>query len=420
MRPLRTAEILAVGTELLTPFRSDTNSLVLTARLNELGIAVVGKAIVGDDVAALSSAVRGALARADLVVLTGGLGPTDDDVTRDAVAHAIGVELDEDPAILAAIEARFARRKMSMPAINRRQAMVLRGGVVLPNAAGTAPGLWIERGEQVLVLLPGPPREMGLILDGDLGARLAARSGARRVERRVIRTTGLPESTVDEIASPIYTPWKTGDPAIETTILAGGGQIELHLAATSDGTDAAGQALDRGVAALAAALGDVVISADGRPIEVVVGDALKARGWMIATAESCTGGGIASRLTDIAGSSAYVAGGVVAYADGVKTAALGVPAALLAAHGAVSEPVAIAMAEGVRARIGADVGVAVTGIAGPGGGSAAKPVGTVVIAVAVPDRPTAAKTFLFLGDRALIRAQSAINALDLVRRALRQ
>ena len=418
MRPLRTAEILAVGSELLTPFRSDTNSLVLTSRLNDLGISVIGKAIVGDDVGVVSATVRAALSRADLVVLTGGLGPTDDDVTRDAVADAIGVELDEDPAILAAIEARFARRKVPMPAINRRQAMVPRGGVVLPNPSGTAPGLWIERGDRVVVLLPGPPREMRTILDGDVSARLAARSGERRVERRVIRTTGRPESTIDEIASPIYTPWKAASPAIETTILAGGGQIELHLAATSDGTPAAADALDRGVAQLAAALGDVVISTDGRPIEVVVGDALQARRWTIATAESCTGGGIASRLTDIAGSSAYVAGGVIAYADAVKTAALGVPPEMIAAHGAVSEPVAIAMADGARRKLGADVGLSVTGIAGPGGGSAAKPVGTVFIALALPNQPTTARAFLFLGDRALVRAQSAINALDLVRRAL--
>ena len=419
MRPLRTAEILAVGSELLTPFRRDTNSLTLTARLNEFGISILGKAIVGDDVAALSAAIRAALARADLVILTGGLGPTDDDVTREAVGQALGLGLDEDPVILAAIEARFARRRVPMPAINRRQAMVPHGAVVLPNAAGTAPGLWIERGEQVVVLLPGPPRELQTILEGQLGARLNARSGDRRVERRVIRTTGRPESTIDEIASPIYTPWKTGTPPIETTILAAGGQIELHLGATSDGTAAATDALDRGVAALAAALGDIVISVDGRPIEVVVGDALMARGWTIAAAESCTGGGIASRLTDVAGSSAYVVGGVVAYADAVKMSALDVPAATIAAHGAVSEPVAIAMADGVRRKLGADVGVAVTGIAGPGGGSAAKPVGTVVIAVATPSGPTAVRTFLFLGDRAMVRTQSAVAALDLVRRALR-
>lgn len=418
MRPLRTAEILAVGSELLTPFRRDTNSLALTSRLNELGISVVGKAIVGDDVSALSATVQAALTRADLVVLTGGLGPTDDDVTRDAVARALGLGLDEDPSTLAAIEARFARRKLAMPAINRRQALVPHGGVVLPNPAGTAPGLWIERGEQVVVLLPGPPREMRAILEAELGPRLAARSGGRHVERRVIRTTGRPESTIDEIASPIYTPWKTAEPPIETTILAGGGQIELHLAATSDGTPAASTALDRGVEALASALGDIVISTDGRPIEAVVGDALKARGWMIATAESCTGGGIASRLTDIAGSSAYVAGGVVAYADAVKTAVLGVPAEMIAAYGAVSEPVAIAMAEGARRRLGADVGVSVTGIAGPTGGSAAKPVGTVFIGLAAPGGPATAKAFLFLGERAMVRTQAAMAALDLVRRTL--
>jgi nicotinamide-nucleotide amidase len=289
---------------------------------------------------------------------------------------------------------------------------------VLVNPAGTAPGLWIETGDKVVVLLPGPPREMRAILDGDLGRRLSARSGGHRVERRVIGTTGRPESTVDEVVAPIYGPWRTAPLPIATTILAENGLIELHLAATSDGGDEVGKRLDAAVSTLAAALGDIVFSVDGRPLEAVVGSDLSARGWRIAAAESCTGGALLGRLTDIPGSSAYVIGGVVAYDNAVKIAHLGVPAATLEAHGAVSEPVALAMAEGVRVRLSADVGVAVTGIAGPDGGSAEKPVGTVVIAVAVTGRTPAVRTYMFLGDRKTIRAQSVVAALDLVRRAL--
>jgi nicotinamide-nucleotide amidase len=418
MRPFRTAEIIAVGSELLTPFRADTNSLVLTTRLNDLGIIVAGKAIVGDDVEMLAALVRLALARVDLVVTTGGLGPTEDDVTREAVARALTLAMHEDLALVRAIEARFARRGLAMPASNRRQAMVPEGASVLVNPAGTAPGLWIDAGEQAVILLPGPPREMRAILDGDLRPRLSARSEGHRVERRVISTTGRPESAVDEVVAPIYGPWRAGPMPIATTILAANGQIELHLSATSDGTGAARKRLDAAVGTLAGALGDIVFSVDGQPLEAVVGRGLRARGWRIAAAESCTGGGLLSRLTDIPGSSAYVIGGVVAYDNTVKVADLGVPASTLETHGAVSEPVALAMAEGVRVRLSADVGVAITGIAGPDGGSAEKPVGTVVIAIAVIGRAPAVRTYLFLGDRAMIRTQSVVAALDLVRRAL--
>jgi nicotinamide-nucleotide amidase len=418
MRPFLTAEIVAVGSELLTPFRSDTNSLTLTARLNDLGVAVTRKAIVGDDVVRLTAAMQAALASVDLVVTTGGLGPTEDDVTREAVARATGRPLEEDVGIVQAIEARFARRGMAMPAINRRQAMVPRGAVVLANPVGTAPGLWIEVGEKVIVLLPGPPREMRALVEGELGTRLAARTSGSRLERRVLKMTGRPESAVDEIVAPIYRPWLIAEPRIDTTILAAAGQIELHLSATSDGSEAVAAQLDRAARALAHALGDIVFSTDGRAIEVVVGDALQARRWTIATAESCTGGGILSRLTDVPGSSAYVLGGIVAYDNAVKVSQLDVAPELIAAHGAVSEPVALAMAQGVLTRLSADVAVAVTGIAGPDGGSPAKPVGTVVIAIARRDTQPLARTFVFLGDRALIRTQSVMAALDLVRRAV--
>ena len=301
MSPFRTAEIIAVGSELLTPFRADTNSLTLTTRLNDLGIEVIGKSIAGDDVARLVTLVREALGRADLVVLTGGLGPTEDDVTRDAVARALDLALAEDVSILQAIEARFSRRGMPMPAINRRQAMVPHGAVVLANPAGTAPGLWIGLGDKAVALLPGPPRELRAILDGDLAPRLADRAGGRRLLRRVVKTIGRPESVVDEIAAPIYMPWLRAAIPIQTTILAAAGQIELHLSASGDDVAAIGRQLDAAVETLCAALGDIVYSADGRALEEVVGETLKSRHAWIAVAESCTGGGILVRLTDIAG-----------------------------------------------------------------------------------------------------------------------
>jgi len=419
MPPFRTAEIIAVGSELLTPFRADTNSLTLTTRLNDLGIEVIGKSIAGDDVARLVTLVRESLGRADLLVLTGGLGPTEDDVTRDAVARALDLALAEDVTILQAIEARFARRGMPMPAINRRQAMVPHGAVVLANPAGTAPGLWIDVGDKAVALLPGPPRELRAILDGDLAPRLVDRAGGRRLLRRVVKTIGRPESVVDEIAAPIYMPWLRAAIPIQTTILAAAGQIELHLSASGDDVTAIDRQLDAGVESLCAALGDIVYSTDGRALEEVVGDVLKSRRAWIAVAESCTGGGILVRLTDIAGSSAYVRGGVVAYDNAVKIEQLGVAESILAANGAVSQPVAIAMADGVRARLGADVGVSVTGIAGPGGGSAEKPVGTVVVALSMAGSVSSARTFRFLGDRTMIRTQATLAALDMVRRALR-
>jgi nicotinamide-nucleotide amidase len=418
MAEVRTAEIIAVGSELLTPYRSDTNSLFLTARLNELGIDVRAKAVVGDDRDEVGGLLRQALARAELVLITGGLGPTDDDVTREAVAGALGRPLDEDAALLSAIRARFAARQLVMSEINRRQAQVIRGATPLANANGTAPGQWIEieHESRVVVLLPGPPREMQPIFTEQVAPRLAALARGRRVRRRVIKTTGRAESQVDEVAQPIYSTLGHEGMPIQTTILAKPGQVELHLSATGEQVAEVDRALEDGVRRLSDALGSCVFSVDDRSLEEVVGDRLRARGFRIAVGESCTGGLVLGRLTDVPGSSAWVAGGVVAYADEVKTRELGVPAALIAEHGAVSQPVAVAMAEGARARLASDVGVAVTGIAGPSGGSDAKPVGTVFIAVAGPR--ASVRTFRFVGDRRTVRQQSVAAALDMVRRSL--
>jgi nicotinamide-nucleotide amidase len=413
---LRTAEIIAVGSELVTPDRIDTNSLWLTARLNELGIDVRVKAVVGDHRDDLGTVFAQAIARAGVVVTTGGLGPTDDDLTREVVAGVLGLGLVEDAEILAGLRERFAKRRMPMPEINRRQAQVPRGATVLANRHGSAPGLWIEHGEKVVVLLPGPPREIHPMWQADVLPRLEARTGGRRLRRRVLKITGRAESQVDEVAEPVYAPLRRQPIPIETTILATPGQIELHVSAAGRDVPAIDRALDEAVGRLGEALGSIVFSVDGRQLEAVVGDLLRERGWRLAAAESCTAGLLLGRLTEIPGSSAWIIGGVVAYANDVKTRELGVPDAMLAAHGAVSEPVARAMADGVRASFGADIGVAITGIAGPDGGSDTKPVGTVIMAVAGP--ASAVKTSIFPGDRQMVRGLAVAGALDLVRRSI--
>lgn len=413
---IRTAEIIAVGSELLARQRIDTNSLFLAERLLELGIELRRKHVVGDHPAELRDTIADAIARVDLVITTGGLGPTDDDLTREAVAAVLGRRLAVDPEVLAIVAARFERRGVPMPSVNRRQAEVIEGARWLPNPNGTAPGQVVDTGDRLIVLLPGPPREMQPMFLASVVPVLAARASGRQVRRRTVRTTGLSESQVEEIAQPIYSRFAAGVVPIDTTVLASPGLVELHLSGAAEDVDALEGVLDRASAELVAALGDAVFTTDERSLEEVVGAELIARQLMIAAAESCTGGLLLQRLTDISGSSAWVLGGVVAYANAVKVEALGVGEDTLAAHGAVSEAVARAMAEGVRRRLGADVGVGITGVAGPGGGSDEKPVGTVWIAVAAGD--THARRFLFPGDRQMIRQFAASAALNMVRRAI--
>ena len=421
-----TAAILAVGSELLTPHKTDTNSLYVSEVLNDLGIAVAFKAIVGDNRAELASHVEHALSRHRVLILTGGLGPTDDDLTRDVVAAHLGLVLDEDPSIVAAMERRFAARGWKMPAVNRRQAMVPRGAIVLDNPHGTAPGLWIAHGDRAIALLPGPPREMKPMMDGEVRRRLGEIAGGVRLHRRLVRVAGKGESAVEEIVQPIYSQWLNQSPPIETTILAGLGQVELHLVTQSADAVAAAGALNIAVSALTQALGPDLVSTNGAGLEEVVGDLLRARGWWVAFAESCTGGLATSRMTDIPGSSEYVERSIVAYSNRAKIELLDVPETLIAEHGAVSEPVALAMAAGIRKRAGVDVGVGITGIAGPGGGSEQKPVGTVCIAVdALPAEALAkvggaskVRTFRFPGGREMVKAMSANWAIDMLRRFL--
>ncbi len=416
--PLRTAEILAIGSELLGSSRLDTNSLFLSERLASLGIELRSKTVVGDNRREVAEHLRRALDRVDLVIMTGGLGPTDDDVTRDAVADVLGVPLVEYPEIVERLIQRFARRGFTMPDVNRRQALVIQGGVVLDNPNGTAPGQMVEVGHRLVVLLPGPPRELQPMTDALIAGPLARRVGPERLFRRTLFTVGRGESHVEELAQPIYSKWLHSSPPIETTILAAPGQIELHLVTRSADAKAAGRALTAATDQMLAALGPSVFSTDGRSMEEIVGQLLLDGKRTISAAESCTGGLMMSRLTDVPGSSAYVLGGVVAYSNGLKIELVNVAPELIEAHGAVSEPVAAALAEGIRARTGSSIGVGITGIAGPSGGTPQKPVGTAAIAVAVDGGATSTRTFSLFGSRTMFKFQAAQMGLDMVRRIL--
>jgi len=419
--PIVSAAIIAVGSELLTPAKIDTNSLFITEQLNILGIDVKAKAVVGDERAQLEHVFRSFLARADLVVFCGGLGPTDDDLTREAVASVLDRPLAEDEAITAHLRARFASRNlpMPMPESNRRQAMVPLGGRVIPNPKGSAPGLWIDHDDRLVLLLPGPPRELRPMLSELREGPLKARSAGVSLLRRVVRVAGRIESHVDEAMHPLYQEWERATPPIAATILAVLGSIELHISTRAASREAAAIALESAVAQTVTILGADVYSTDGRLLEAVVGDLLVERGLRIGVAESCTGGLIASRLTDISGSSRYVDQAVVVYSNEAKTELLGVPPDLLREHGAVSEPAALAMAQGIKARARAGVGVGVTGIAGPTGGTPEKPVGTVVVS-AVTDAESRVRTFRFFGEREQVKFQASQAALDMVRRMLRE
>ncbi len=416
-RNLSTAVVVAVGSELLTPHKTDTNSLFITDRLNGAGIGVRQKLVVGDDPPGLAGALRYALRAADLVIVTGGLGPTADDMTRDVVAELLGAPLEESPAIVEAIRARFTARGLEMPEINRRQAAVPRGAEILANPRGTAPGLWLAAGEARLALLPGPPRELRPMFDRLVDERLAPFADGRRVQRRIIRTTGRTESHIDELARPVYEPLAGRQPPVETTILASLGQIDLHLSTVGADPEAGERVLDTAVKDLAGVLGSCVVSTDGRSLPEVVGELLRRRSARVAIAESCTGGLIASRLTDVPGSSAYVQAGWVLYSNEAKVA-LGVAPGLIESRGAVSEPVAEAMALAAREAAGVEFGLAVTGIAGPGGATPSKPVGTVCVALAGSTRPPRVRRVHLPGDRERVKFQASQAALDLLRRAL--
>ena len=418
LAPLRHAVVIAVGSELLTPHKLDTNSLFLTERLNALGVAVRYKSVVGDDPQEIAAAVRQAVAHAELIILTGGLGPTEDDVTRDAVASAFGLALREDPTVLASIRSRFESRRVEMPSINRRQALVPDGAVVLSNANGTAPGLWLEQPDGACLLLPGPPRELRPMFERAASRYIAERAEGQRVFRRVLTVVGHTESHVESLTQPVYSQWRPPRTPISTTILASPGQVELHLSTREAESASVHHALDEATAELSAVLGSSLVSTDGASLEAVVGRLLSARGCAVAVAESCTGGLTAYRLTGVPGASAYVRAGWVTYSNQAKTDLLGVDPAVIEEYGAVSEPVAAAMAVGARERGGEGYGLGITGVAGPGGGSLEKPVGTVCVALAGIDAEVRIRTFRFPGERETVRFQASQAALDMLRRDL--
>ncbi len=408
-----TAEIIAIGSELLAPDRTDTNSLWLTEKLNRLGIEVKLKTIVGDDDARLEEAIKDATRRSRVVITTGGLGPTEDDITRKITARALGRRLLLDEAVLAEIRQRFQSFGVAMPERNSRQAMVIEDAEVLPNPNGTAPGMFIDHQGTAIVLLPGPPREMRPMFENHVSSRLAGRAGSLRVVRRMLRVAGMGESAVDEKIAPIYTQYENP----QTTILFSQSEIEIHLTARGRTETEADALLDRLSVQIEERLGNAVFSFAGETMEEVVGLKLSVGGYTVSVAESCTGGLIAQRLTEVPGSSKYFIEGVVAYANDAKTRTLGVEPMLLLEHGAVSAPVAEAMAEGIRKKAGTDFGLSVTGIAGPGGGTEEKPVGLVYIALA-DEVKTEHRKLQLPGDRQLIRWRASQAALDLLRRRL--
>jgi nicotinamide-nucleotide amidase len=410
------AEIIAVGSELLTPDRLDTNSLYLAGRLNELGYEVRFKTVVGDEVAGLSLRLSQALRQVGLVIVIGGLGPTADDRTREAVARALGRKLVFREDILRGIEERFRRRQIAMTSPNRRQAYLVEGAVVLPNANGTAPGQWIRSGSRTVVLLPGPPHELRAMFDASAAPRLARRR-AGFLATRTLMTTGLGESSVEALISGLY-PKSDG---LDLTVLASPGLVELRISSHSRvSLKQAEKKLDRLRRALRGRLRDHIFSEKGESLEEVVGRLLRKQKKTLAVAESCTGGLLGHRLTNIPGSSDYFLGGFVTYSDAAKSEWLGVPASLIKTHGAVSFPVARAMAKGVLGRGGADCGLAVTGVAGPGGGTPDKPVGLVFTALAWRGGGTEVQRNMFLGKRELVKYQSAQKAMDMLRRHLLQ
>ena len=417
------AEIIAAGSEMLTPFRQDTNSLYLTERLNELGVQVAFKTIVGDNLDHLTSAAKIAIGRADIVVFSGGLGPTEDDLTREAAAAALGMEMRRDNDLLTGIYKRFASRRMAMPQNNARQADVIVGAEILANENGSAAGQYIDtvvgRHRKIVILLPGPPKELKPMYDAEVQPRLAATLPARHMARRLLRMALIPESQVDARTAPIYKQYTD----VETTILAGSGEIQLHFVCAKPSAAEAQARVDAVAERVEAEMGEAVFSSHGESLEEVVLLMLGLRHMSLAAAESCTGGLLAERLTAVPGSSRYFLGGAVVYADRLKTLFTDVPEELVRTEGPVSAPVARAMAEGIRRRTGADVGVGITGIAGPGPGTGAdegKPIGLVYVAISFAEDFGAPKvTELNLtGDRERIRFWASQHALELLRRSL--
>lgn len=407
------AEIIAVGSELLTPTKTDTNSLWLTEKLNEIGIDVKLKTIVGDDELRLEETIRDAVKRSDVVITTGGLGPTEDDVTRQVSARAIGRGLVYHTEIEADLRERFKKWGREMPEINKRQAFVIEDALILPNPNGSAVGMSVKIGEKFLVVLPGPPRELKPMFENHVLPELGKLAGEIVFRKRILKVSGMGESAIDEAIAPIYSPYKN----VQTSVLFNKSEVEVHLTAQAENEKKADE-INSGLAGkIVEKLGAAVFSTDGEEMEQVVGRLLLENKKTLSVAESCTGGLVGERLTDVSGASAYFIEGVVTYANEAKIRTLNVAPELIEKHGAVSAEVAEAMAKGMRARAMTDYAISVTGIAGPSGGTEEKPVGTVFIGYADESQIKSLKLVL-PGDRYLIRWRSSQAALDYLRRQI--
>ena len=419
------AEIIAVGSEMLTPYRQDTNSLYLTAGLNDLGVSVAFKTIVGDNHKRLASAIRVALNRADILLLSGGLGPTEDDLTRECLAEALHLKLHRDTDLLESLNRRFAGRNLAMPPNNARQADLLDGATLLPNPNGSAPGQWLDTvvrsidGQsfrKLVILLPGPPTELKPLFDKQCKPLLAATLRKRHMARRVLRMALIPESQVDARTAPIYQQF----PDVETTILAGSAEIQLHFVCVKSQLAEAEARVDTVFDLVAAEMANDVFSVNGESLEEVVLLELGLRNQTVAVAESCTGGWLGERLTAVPNSSKAFLGGAIVYTDRSKIALGDVPSFLIEEHGGVSEPVARALAEGIRRRSGSTLGISIPGIAGPAiddGPDAGKPVGLVYIAL-TDGEETQVKQLHIPGDRERVRLWATQHALEMLRRHL--
>ncbi len=407
------AEIIAVGSELLTPDKTDTNGLWLTDQLLGIGVEVKLKTIVGDDEPRLEETIRDALKRSDIVITTGGLGPTEDDVTRQVSARAAGRELIYHEELETELRERFRRWGREMPEINKRQAFVIDGAEVLPNPNGSAVGMMLKGDGKFLIVLPGPPREMQPMFRDFVIEALRSAGGGTVVRRRVMRVAGMGESAVDELIAPIYKKYSE----VQTSILFNKTEIEIHLTAAAANEARAEAMLDEVAKDLIGPLGSALFATHGETMEDIVGTLLTERKETLSVAESCTGGLIGMRLTEVAGSSAYFLEGAITYSNDAKIRTLKVPAETLVTYGAVSRETAEAMAAGIREKAGTDHGISVTGIAGPGGGSDEKPVGTVCIGYS-NRKITKSRAFTLPGDRHLIRWRASQAALDYLRRQI--
>jgi nicotinamide-nucleotide amidase len=411
------SEIIAVGSEMLTPYRQDTNSLYITEKLNEIGVSVAFKTIVGDRRKDLVNAIRTALGRIDILVLMGGLGPTEDDLTREAAAEALSLTLRRDNDQVAALAARAATWRIPMPENNLKQADVLQGATVLANPNGSAPGQWLDLKfagyRKLILLLPGPPGECRPLFDEACLPLLRAVLPPRAIAQRTLRAAMIAESQADKLLAPIYSEYKD----VETTILSHAGDIQLTLLCAKTTASSAQSRVDELASRMEEALEDWLYSSQGESLEQIVLYYLGLRQSTLAIAESCTGGLIAQRITSVPGASRSFLGGAIVYSDALKTAIAGVPAKLIAKEGAVSAEIAKALANGIRLRTGATLGLGVTGIAGPSGGSEEKPVGLVYIALSDAQKNEVVEKN-FRGDRDRIREYASQQALDLIRRRL--